>query len=475
MLVYGDRPHSRAPGEVLADLRRQLAGAEALPAGILWHTALARLLIDAGMLAQGLLDARYEQEGHDEQGPEQERALAVPLAVARALWESHRSGYFVRSALPWEALEALERASLPDAVTLKPPEGYAYYALYPEAYMEAARGLPDGRAARVIGIRSIGTSLACAVAAGAGAVLAPMTVRPGGHPFQRELRLGPGVEAALRRSERGTPFAIVDEGPGLSGSSFGAVADTLERAGVPVQQLHFFPSHGGKPGPMASEAHRVRWRRAHKHTVDFERLFLSPSEPRHALASWVEDLCGAPLTPLEDLGVGAGGANISPGRRTGPPSMSNRSGANTSCGPRGASSCSSSRGWAAAASMPSSAHGRSPRRGGGPACWGCGTASSSTAGRRSPRRSSPRASIAVSCSSGPVPIWPSGSVTSPARAGATVRAPSDCSRWGVTTRARRSARSGSGPGPVGRSSSRACRRRCTWWRPMVACIPGNGS
>ncbi|WNG19479.1 hypothetical protein [Cystobacter fuscus] len=305
MLVYGDRPRSRAPGEVLADLRRQLAEAEALPAGILWHTALARLLIDAGMLAQGLLDARYEQEGHDEQGPEQERALALPLAVARALWESHRGGHRVRSALPWEALEALERASLPDAVTLKTPEGYAYYALYPEAYMEAARGLPGGRAARVIGIRSIGTSLACAVAAGADAVLAPMTVRPGGHPFQRELRLGPGVEAALRRSERGTPFAIVDEGPGLSGSSFGAVADTLERAGVPVEQLHFFPSHGGEPGPMASEAHRVRWRRAHKHTAGFERLFLSPSEPRHALASWVEDLCGAPLTPLEDLGGGA--------------------------------------------------------------------------------------------------------------------------------------------------------------------------
>jgi hypothetical protein len=305
MLVYGDRPRSCAPGEALAALRRVMSEAEALPTGILWHAALARLLIDAGIFAQGLLDAGYEREGHDEQGPEQERALALPLAAARALWESHRGGPLVRSPLPWDALEALEGAELPDTVTLKTPEGYAYYALYPEAYMDAARGLSGGRATRVIGIRSIGTSLACAVAAGAGVVHAPMTVRPGGHPFQRELRLGPGLEAALRRSGRGTDFAIVDEGPGLSGSSFGAVADTLERAGVPTEHLHFFPSHRGEPGPMASEAHRTRWRRVRKHTADFEGLFLSPGEPRCALSSWVEDLCGPPIAPLVDLGGGA--------------------------------------------------------------------------------------------------------------------------------------------------------------------------
>ncbi|ATB33807.1 hypothetical protein [Melittangium boletus] len=306
MLVYGDRPRARAPGDILADLRRQMTAAEALPEGILRHAALARLLIDAGILAQGLLDAGFERAGHDEHGPAQERALALPLAAALALRDSHRGGYLgPLPPLPWDALSALERARLPDTVTLKTPEGYAYYALYPEAYLEAARGVPPGEVPWVIGIRGIGTSLACAVVAGVGGTHAPITVRPGGPPFQRELRLGPRLEAALRRAAPATPFALVDEGPGLSGSSFGAVADTLERLGAPTEHLRFFPSHRGDLGPMASEAHRARWTRAHKHTVDFERLILSPDDPRHALTAWVEDLCGPALGPLEDLGGGA--------------------------------------------------------------------------------------------------------------------------------------------------------------------------
>ena len=49
------------------------------------------------------------------------------------------------------------------------PEGFAFYAVYPEAYIEAARSLRLSAPPRVIGIRSIGTTLGAVVAAALGA------------------------------------------------------------------------------------------------------------------------------------------------------------------------------------------------------------------------------------------------------------------------------------------------------------------
>jgi hypothetical protein len=158
----------------------------------------------------------------------------------------------------------------------------------------------------VIGIRSIGTSLGAAVAAAAGAGIA-VTVRPGGHPFARTLNAGDRFGRRLLAGAEGgeVRFAVVDEGPGLSGSSFGSVADWLEDQGVPAESIHFFPSHRGAPGPYASERHRQRWDAAgaRRHVRDFEELFAAPDQP-WPLASWVEDVTGAPEGPLQDLGAG---------------------------------------------------------------------------------------------------------------------------------------------------------------------------
>jgi hypothetical protein len=127
------------------------------------------------------------------------------------------------------------------------PEGYAFYALHPALYAAAAARLPPADW-RVIGIRSIGTGLA-AVAASALRAPPPVTVRPGGHPFSRELRLAPELKAEWAAHDGS--FAVVDEGPGLSGSSFGAVADALERLGVPRERIAFLPGHGGDLGPSS--------------------------------------------------------------------------------------------------------------------------------------------------------------------------------------------------------------------------------
>jgi hypothetical protein len=69
-------------------------------------------------------------------------------------------------------------------------------------------------------------------------------------------------------------YAIVDEGPGLSGSSFASVATWLLRRGVPRERIVFLPSHAGEPGRMASDETRALWRDVRKCVVDFEELRL---------------------------------------------------------------------------------------------------------------------------------------------------------------------------------------------------------
>jgi hypothetical protein len=150
----------------------------------------------------------------------------------------------------------------------------------------------------VIGIRSIGAGLAALVAAVTGAPL-PQTVRPRGDPFRRRLQVAPALVAAWA-SGGAARLSIVDEGPGMSGSSFGAVIDRLEDAGVPLDRIECFPSHGGELGPAASANHRIRWRRVTRHVVDADALLVQSGR----LARWIAGLVGPLVQPLEDISAG---------------------------------------------------------------------------------------------------------------------------------------------------------------------------
>ncbi len=222
------------------------------------------------------------------------------MRLAQCVGVSWRSGFGRISRLPdIGALSGLD-ASL--TINVKRAEGYAYYALYPESYLAAASRSGLGPDTYVIGIRSIGTGLAALVASALGA-RPPVTLRPGGHPFLRSLRVHNclGEQVAGFRGA----FAIVDEGPGLSGSSFSAVADWLESKGVARGRIHFFPSHSGDPGPQCSTATRELWHRAPRHVVTFDELLLAPEMPQHNLTGWLESLVGALEKPLEDISGGA--------------------------------------------------------------------------------------------------------------------------------------------------------------------------
>jgi hypothetical protein len=335
MLVYGDAKRVEDPREKAARIRAGLERLAAPGPRIERHAIIAELLIEAGELEQGLLDQRLAEAGEERPSSLGDAATRLTRSIAEVVLPSFRTfGALPLGGAARIVTDPIERAlgdllaqRLPETITVSVPEGYAFYGLYPETYLAAAEALGSDPV-RVIGIRSIGTSLAAAVAATVGERATVASVRPEGHPFERRLSIGqrlgrellgvPGVPEAGPKPR----FAIVDEGPGLSGSSLGSVADWLEDRGVAPEALSFLPSHCNGLGPYASERHRKRWERSPRHLVEFEALFAGP-KARWPLAQWVEDLTGppdAPDMPLEDLSAGRWRERLFPDRSSWPAS-----------------------------------------------------------------------------------------------------------------------------------------------------------
>src|SRR3954452_17916011 len=137
------------------------------------RTTLLDLLMRAGELEGALLDAGSEQGAF---------VATITDSLARALTAGQ----------PVPAGELALRArtiSVPDQLTVTPPEGFAYYSLHPLDFADLVKTIqPTGRYAAVIGIRSIGTTLSALVQAAlqaTGLHAQRTTVRPAGHPYDR--------------------------------------------------------------------------------------------------------------------------------------------------------------------------------------------------------------------------------------------------------------------------------------------------
>lgn len=298
MQVFGDRLMRMSSFELASSLRHGVRRVAAMPGGLARHSLLVELLIDAGMWAQGVADARCAATGEDGTGGD--GAMALTFALARCCVRSWSTAFADCGELPSALLACCDALPRTDGLIVKAPEGYAFYALYPELHAEAAlRCRTTARHWQVIGLRSIGTSLAAMVAAGLGAPM-PRSVRPVGPPFSREIA-APLPEGGGER----TAFAVVDEGPGLSGSSMAAAATWLLKAGVPLGRMHFFPGHAGLPGPMADARVRALWAGVARHHIGFEEGIRHAAVDAHRLRTWVEGLVGPLLAPLQDIGGGA--------------------------------------------------------------------------------------------------------------------------------------------------------------------------
>ncbi|RYZ12438.1 MAG: hypothetical protein EOO24_03335 [Comamonadaceae bacterium] len=305
MLVYGDSVRRTTAAAAAADIAQATLQAWREPAGLDRHAALVGALIEAGALAQGLADRSFHAAGgHDADEGGDCDATSAAMALATALAERCAMSWDSRFAECGEAPQLELTACLATApelpIRMRQPEGYAFYAVYPEAYLAAARRVARlSTAWRSIGLRSIGTSLSAMVAVGLDAP-GPRTLRPVGHPFARELAARPPAPPL----PPGCRFAIVDEGPGLSGSSMAAAARWLMDAGVPADSVHLFPAHGHGPGTQSSDPVRELWQRLPVHQVGFDSLILQAPEPAHRLAEWVAALVGPLKAPLREVSGG---------------------------------------------------------------------------------------------------------------------------------------------------------------------------
>lgn len=302
MIVYGDLQRTATPADLIASLRSDVALLARLPDRDRYDASVG-LLLAAGELAQGLLDAEFATAGHDDWTPLAELCSRATRAAADLVVRPESA---LQAVAEFDAtFRALAGLRLPAAVTVKVPEGYAFYAVYPELYVSSARRFRAEHTdpVAVIGLRSIGTSLAAMVAAATESQVPPITLRPAGHPFARCVRLGERLRERIASLPRDTHFAIVDEGPGLSGSSLGAAADWLEEMSIPQDRISFFPGHAGDLGPQASDRHRERWRRARRHVTDFEELLLRHGLPSPAELQFEDGVSNADLV-LEDVSAG---------------------------------------------------------------------------------------------------------------------------------------------------------------------------
>ncbi len=242
------------------------------------HDTLVGWLIDCGEIEAAVTDALCVET-------DAPHALAracadVTHAAADAVvasWRSH--SWTVASSLARALGELGELASRVDIDSIQRPvsEGFAYYGLTPEMYIDAAAIIAQRwrpRRVGVIGIRSIGTSLAAVVASELtrhGVDCDTVTVRPRGHPFSRRLVLASALEDDWRRhAQQGALFVIVDEGPGLSGSSFAAVIAALLRVGIDAERIILMPSWQADASRLLSDEARALWPRVAAVTAPFQ-------------------------------------------------------------------------------------------------------------------------------------------------------------------------------------------------------------
>lgn len=292
--MYGDASFRASAGDCVEALAERVAAARDV-------AALRVVLALSGQLEQGIEDGALGLL----RGPA--RALTDRAAAAfHAVWSSDQRRPEVELRLAVPILRALARLAARERAVLeiRVPEGFAHYAVLPESYFAAARRFAaevarrpgSGRSAAVIGVRTIGTSLSAAVGAALrahGWRVARSTVRPGGAPFSREVEL---EDAALAGASW---VLVVDEGPGLSGTSMSAVADAALRRGAPREAIVFFPGHTGDPGPEAPPHSRTWWSSA-------PRYVGSPSAAGLAgeLMAATSTLAGAPAQVMEDASGG---------------------------------------------------------------------------------------------------------------------------------------------------------------------------
>jgi hypothetical protein len=271
MIVYAHRSFSLEPRRFLVDLRARVACAGTRPS----HGVLVEWLVDVGQVEAAVADALMRDVDSDAPDLSAWRDISGGVAAATCA-----SRYGDLDAIP-SALHRMQcgighvlEGSVPPVVQARAAEGFACYSLYPEHYMSAAEQIVASRRATTVfclGLRSIGAILAHVVAATlqrAGLSCVVRSARPRGHPFDRHLRLDRSMEKLIESCGCDL-YAIVDEGPGISGSSFAAAADQLLALGIARDRIVLLPAWNADSAWLKSPRGRRTWDGHDRYVGDF--------------------------------------------------------------------------------------------------------------------------------------------------------------------------------------------------------------
>src|SRR5262249_4920702 len=227
--------------EMVRDLTRRMSSPAARS-----HSLDA--LIEAGELEAALADGN---------SPSSATASRLTDELAFAVCSGNEAG---RS-----ALHLAQQIHPPGLISVSPPEGFTYYALYPLDFVKLISRIPEEpRACALIGIRSIGTTLSATCLAAlkqAGRPVSRISVRPTGHPYSRKMDFSAQEIAWIyEQLILEAQFLIVDEGPGRSGSTFLSVAEALTRAGVANERVTILGSREPNPESLCANDAASRWK-----------------------------------------------------------------------------------------------------------------------------------------------------------------------------------------------------------------------
>ncbi len=281
MIVFRKQERWGSTAEALKHLMRLVSDlGQKLSASASRHAAAVELLIEYGEFESALMDSASAER--DELDPFSEPLREAALLTGELLYESWADRPDSMPPILARLEAALGRMAglaLPGRVCFRVSEGFVHYGIVPETYIRAAEKFyRENRPERAvcIGIRSIGASLSAVVGSVLrryGCDVLSWTLRPRGHPFDRFLDLAPDLAAEMKKY-RHDFILLVDEGPGLSGSSLCSAARFFSELGVKDGRIVLFPCWEPDGSDFISEDARARWTRHAKYSARFEEVWM---------------------------------------------------------------------------------------------------------------------------------------------------------------------------------------------------------
>jgi hypothetical protein len=303
MIVYGDPAYAKPLGWLEQQFQACVRSIAPTPT----VDEARMLVIFAGQIEQAAHDRLAENYSAQPviQFFEQQTDVAADIFYALLCGREDEVGKYL-AALSRLSQHTNINAYTDSSVRVKIPEGFAFYTLFPEQYCASAKTWAEQHRMEhgdvlVVGIRSIGTTLSALVTSvlkSSGRAAKRITVRPTGHPFSRQTLLPPDV---LQSAEYAL---IVDEGPGISGSSMASVGHALEQAGLPPKRMTILPGHAGQPGSAASDAVRAWWAEVSRIVTPLEAVRWAGRSLIEDLAAKTAELTGYPVQQVVAWGGG---------------------------------------------------------------------------------------------------------------------------------------------------------------------------